>query len=98
MIEIMDRSAFTQELGVYCDAEVSACVFAGEKFKRRNDGLFDCSREHRAAHRDDVEAALLCKRFADLLAGAFDVAQVETAVVISGRADAGQRDIRVGDW
>ena len=50
-----------------------------------------------AAHRDDVKPALLRERFADLLTSALDVAEIEAAVVIAGRANTDQRDIRAGN-
>jgi hypothetical protein len=51
--------------------------------------------QHGAAHDDDVIAVLGRERLADLLRDAFEVSQVEAAVLAARRADADQRDVGV---
>ncbi len=95
MVIVVDGGSFTQEFGVDADAEVHAGLFAGAGFQRRDDLRAHGARQHRAAHHDHMEGALVAQRGADFLAYLAYMAHIEIAVDLGRRADAYERNARI---
>ena len=64
-------------------------------FQRGHDYAFNRAGQHGAANDDGVARGLGLQGRADLLANAFYMIEIQTAVRVARRADANQRDFRV---
>ena len=91
--EIRDRGSFAQELGIDRHTEILAVLLSRGPLQRRDDDAVGRAGQHGAANDDDVVGGFVFEHLADLLADAFQVGEVETAVLPAWRADADQRQV-----
>ena len=89
--KILDRIALTQELRIHRHTETITVHFARRALERGDDDRMSRSRQHRAAHDDDVIRRLVPQRLADLFADAAEMRQIEAAVLAARRPDAHER-------
>src|ERR1035437_8134845 len=88
--EVGDGAAFAHELRVIADGEILAALLAAFFFQDgEHDGLGG-SRQHRAAHNNNMRRFLLPDGAADFPGNALDAAEVELAIFQAGRSDANE--------
>lgn len=92
-VVVLDRGAFTQELGVHRQAEIDAGLLARAIFENRQYHVLRGTRQHGAAHHHGVTLVLVAHGHADFAAHAFDVVQLQIAVLLARRADTDERHI-----
>ena len=97
VVVVENRRAFAQEFRVVADAEIHARRLAGTTLERRDHRMTHGSRQHGAAHDDDVKGVFRRERAADFLAHAADVSEIEAAVRLAGRTHADDGKLRTGD-
>src|SRR6185503_13376043 len=89
------RRSFAQELRIDANTKIGSGFFPRRLFECRYYSVLNSSRQHRAANHDDVTSILRFYSRPDFAADLFDVTEVQAAVLIAGRADTYQREIRI---
>src|SRR5712691_5151225 len=96
-IEVFQRSALAQKLGIYADAEMLSRFLTGEFFKHWQHEVFYCSRQHSAANNDFVPAVPGLQGRTNFLAHSFYIPEIEASVWIAGSADTDKGKLRIYD-
>ncbi len=94
MIEIVDRGAFPEKLGIVAHSEVLARLLARVFFQERNHHATRRPRQHCTAAHHDVELVLMAQGLADFRTDSSHAGQVRAAIGLSRRAHADQRHLR----
>ena len=87
-IEVRDRSTFSQELRIHAHTEVHAGLSSRRSLECRDHQFLESTWHDGAAHDDGVMLGLRTQRFANLAAGALEIAQVDAPVRTTRCTDA----------